>query len=173
VVRLTSVVESITKSKSWPTPQDYNEAVQNLASNVKDNDLRRGILSVDGLGLPRPVSGAFASVYKVNCGDRDFALRCFLRNIADQQERYAATSAFIQNDDLLSTVSFDFMQEGICVNGAWFPCLKMDWVDGATLEQFVATKLRQPKAIRGGRATTQFGLVHNWLHIPNGRWLSS
>lgn len=148
MVRQFIVVESFQKPRSWPTPQDYNEAVQNLASNVKDNDLRSGTLGVDALGLPRPVSGAFASVYKIHCDGRDFALRCFLRNIADQQERYASISDFVQNDDLLSTVSFDFMAEGISINGVWFPCLKMDWVDGATLEQCVASNLRNPKSIR-------------------------
>ncbi len=48
----------------WPSPQDYSEAVQNLSVNSVDPELRKGLVYVDALGLPRPVTGAFASVYR-------------------------------------------------------------------------------------------------------------
>jgi hypothetical protein len=124
----------------WPTPQDYNEAVQALSQNTQDVQLQRGVLCTDAMGLPRPVSGAFASVYKVTTRDKqDHALRCFLRNIADQSERYSLISNYVQNDDLPYTVTFDFMQSGIRVNGSWFPALKMDWVAGKTLDAYIGT----------------------------------
>lgn len=138
---------STIKLTSWPTPQDYNEAVQNLLSNTKDGQLQAGTIAVDALGLPRPVSGSFASVYKVACTESNFALRCFLRNISDQEARYAAISDFIQRDDLPYTVTFDFMKEGVKVNGLWFPALKMEWVEGQPLDAYITAHLDNPAAL--------------------------
>ena len=74
---------------SWPTPQDYNEAVQNPRLNFEDADLRAGTPDVTPLGLPRPITGGFASVYSIRNGSKRWAVRCFLRDFADHKERYA------------------------------------------------------------------------------------
>jgi len=109
--------------------------VQNPRLNVQDSELQSGLVYADALGLPRPVSGAFASVYRLKCGKRDLALRCFLRNISDQEQRYALISSYVQQDDLPYTVSFDFLPQGIQVVGKWFPALKMEWVEGESLDR--------------------------------------
>ena len=49
---------------NWPTPQDYREAVQAPGLAFADPDLRAARAETDRLGLPRPVTGGFASVYK-------------------------------------------------------------------------------------------------------------
>jgi len=135
------------KLKFWPAPQDYNEAVQNLHLNIADEQLQNGQLSIDRLGLPRPMTGAFASVYRVSAAGQDFALRCFLRDTSDQEQRYQLISKFVCNDDLASTVNFEFIGEGIRVNGRWFPVLKMQWVQGVTLESYVRDHLDQPEKL--------------------------
>jgi hypothetical protein len=125
------------KSNLWPTPQDYNEAVQNLHVHVKDPDLKSGHVELGSLGLPKPRTGAFASVYRVDCPAGSWALRCFLRNIPDVQWRYERISQFVQHDTLTYTVAFDFQPAGISVGGLWYPLLKMDWVGGETLDNFM------------------------------------
>ncbi|HEY9793422.1 MAG TPA: hypothetical protein V6D22_23680 [Candidatus Obscuribacterales bacterium] len=130
-------VQSPTNLKRWPTPQDYNEAIQNLEHNVVDSDLQNGQIETGPHGLPRPITGAFASVYKIRCDKRDWAVRCFLRNIPDTQSRYQQISEFVQNDDLPYTVGFDFQPEGIKIAGTSYPLLKMEWVDGDTLDNYL------------------------------------
>jgi len=122
---------------AWPTPQDYNEAVQIPSVTFADAQLREGTAMTDKNGIPRPVSGAFASVYHFRSSSHDWAVRCFLHNIVDQQKRYAELSRFIDNDDLECTVPFTFMQEGIRVHGQWYPLLKMEWVRGINLNAFI------------------------------------
>lgn len=134
-------VKTLTKLKWWPTPQDYNEAVQNPHVNFSDAELQSASIFVGSLGLPRPVCGAFASVYRVRSSEKEFAVRCFLRNTSDQEARYRLVSEFVQNDTLPYTVGFEFAPEGIKIRESWFPLLKMDWVAGQTLEQFVVANL--------------------------------
>ncbi|HEY9719778.1 MAG TPA: DUF3592 domain-containing protein, partial [Trichormus sp.] len=89
----------------------------------------------------------FASVYRLKCKTRDVALRCFLHNIADQAERYAQISRFVQHDSLPYTVTFDFLLNGIGVSGSWFPALKMEWVEGEPLDRYIAQQLAQPEKL--------------------------
>jgi len=129
------------KLRAWPTPQDYNEAVQNLHINVQDAELKTGSVETSPLGLPRPITGAFASVYKVIAGGRNFALRCFLRDIPDTQWRYGRIADFLKQNPLPYTVKFEFEFYGIQINGRWHPILKMDWVDGQTLDNYIRDKM--------------------------------
>ena len=92
----------------WPTPQEYNEAIQNLAQNVVDRELRAGSAEVTALGLPRPITGNFASVYRISCTSRDFAVRCFWREYADIPKRHAAISRHLAAARLPYTVGFAY-----------------------------------------------------------------
>lgn len=132
---------------AWPSPQEYNESVQDPSANLNDSELAAGLVYLDSLGLPRPVSGSFASVYRLKCHDRDLALRCFLRNVSDQQQRYDQISQFVQHDDLPCTVTFDFLPNGIRAFGKWFPALKMEWVDGDSLDHYIVRNLTAPEKL--------------------------
>lgn len=132
---------------SWPTPQDFNEAVQNPATNFGDEELRSGKVAVNSLDLPRVATGAFASVYKIRCHTRDLAVRCFLRQIPDVQDRYKKISDFVMSDDLPATVGFQYLDQGISVRNRWIPILKMDWVEGKTLDLFIRQNLTNAPAL--------------------------
>ncbi len=132
---------------SWPSPQDYNEAVQTPHLSFDDPELKSGMPETNRLGLPRAITGAFASVYRIHCQNHDWAVRCFLRDIPDQDSRYFHISKYVMSDDLPCTVGFDYLPRGIKVQGAWYPILKMEWVEGDSLDQFVRKKVNEPAAI--------------------------
>jgi hypothetical protein len=132
----------------WPTPQDYNEAIQNPKQCFADPELRAGSAELNTLGLPRPITGNFASVYRVHCGKRDWAVRCFWREFADLQTRYSAISAHLAAVHLAYTVGFEYLTQGINVRGAWYPVLKMEWVEGELLDSFVRNHLGESKKLR-------------------------
>src|SRR5689334_12532618 len=133
---------------AWPSGQDYNEAVQNPQINFADAELKAGQVEANALGLPRPISGGFATVYKVECGKKTCAVRCFLRDIPDQQKRYAAISKQLAAAKLPYTVGFDYLANGIKIRGQWFPILKMEWVPGEPLNVWVERNLQDPSALQ-------------------------
>jgi hypothetical protein len=122
---------------AWPTPQDYNEAVQNPRLAFTDPDLRNGQPELNALGLPRPISGNFACVYKIQSGGHRWAARCFISEVSDQQRRYEAIRAFLARAALPYTVPFTYLPTGINVQGRNYPLLKMQWVQGESLSAFV------------------------------------
>jgi HEAT repeat protein len=133
---------------SWPMSQDYNEAIQSPPRSFSDPELRRGQAVVNALGLPMPCSGNFADVYQVCCPDGSrWAVKCFTREVPGLHERYQEISKHLRCVQLPFTVEFTFLDEGIRVAGRWFPVLKMEWVEGLTLNQFVARYAHRPKVL--------------------------
>lgn len=132
---------------SWPDDQAFNEAVQNPALCFADAELRSGMVAAHPTGLPRVMSGNFASVYKIKCPQRIWAVRCFRREITDQQARYAAIGEHLRQVSLPHVVRFEFLREGIRVGGRWFPIIKMEWIEGQCLDQYVKQHLDQPAVL--------------------------
>ena len=130
---------------NWPTSQDYNEAVQDPAMSFADPGLRGGEVVVNAMGLPVPRSGNFADVYQFRGADgKTWALKCFTRKVAGLRERYAKIDEHLAKARLPFTVGFKFLEKGIQVRGEWYPLLKMEWVEGFTLNEFVARNLGKP-----------------------------
>lgn len=131
---------------SWPNPPDYHEAIQNPHVCFKDPDLKAGQVVCTPLGLPRVMAGNFAAVYEVK-GAKNWAVRCFLRQVSDQRERYQRLSKYLSNFALNTLVEFYYLEEGIRVKGSWFPIVKMEWVDGEALNTFVERNLNDQKTL--------------------------
>ncbi|MCW3099743.1 MAG: hypothetical protein JWL77_5361 [Chthonomonadaceae bacterium] len=80
----------------WPNPSDYQDTVQNAKAAFSDIELSNGVVAVNGLGLPRVASGNFASVYEIRSGSQRYAVRCLLRQVSDQQQRYERVSRHLE-----------------------------------------------------------------------------
>jgi hypothetical protein len=131
---------------SWPVSQDYNEAIQDPAASFGDADLRAAEPVTNALGLPVPCSGNFADVYQLRHPDTGacWAIKCFTRLVAGRRERYEEVSRHLGRARLPFTVDFVYLEEGIRVRGQWFPVVKMQWVEGLLLNQFVRDNVSKP-----------------------------
>ncbi len=140
----------------WPAMTDYQEAIQNPQMCFADHELQCGIPVVDKLGLPKPVTGSFASVYQMNCQGRKYAVRCFLKYHHDQEKRYGIISRYLRLMNSPYMVRFEFLKKGIKVRNKWYPILKMEWVDGEPLDIFLARNIDNIKVLRD----TAEGFLH-------------
>jgi formylglycine-generating enzyme required for sulfatase activity len=128
----------------------FIEAVQDLRGCADDEELRGGEVACTSLGLPMLWSGNFADVYKIHCPatGNTWALKCFTRAITGRQERYRQVAAQLEAAALPFTVPFVYLERGIQVRGRWFPAIKMQWVQGQTLNRFVEESLDKPSMLR-------------------------
>jgi serine/threonine protein kinase len=127
---------------------DYQEALQSPSYCFKDPDLKDGEATQNSLGLPRPVCGMFASVYEIERKGRRWAAKCFLRNIPDLHNRYKQISLHLGKCNLPYFVDFDHQEEGIRVQGQWFPLAKMEWVKGSQLNEYLEKNLNNKKKLQ-------------------------
>ncbi len=142
---------------AWPNPSDYQEALQNPSRAFADGELQRGTVSLTRLGLPRPISGNFATVFEVTTGARKWAVRCFSREVSDQQQRYAAIHQYLLKRSLPYTAGFEFLPQGVMVRGRWYPVVKMEWVDGDQLDTFIVKNIQRPQVLQP--------LPQKWLNL--------
>ncbi len=132
----------------WPSMSDYQEAVQNPKTAFSDRELRSGTPIADALGLPKPITGGFASVYQMKCGNHKWAVRCFLRYHEDTEQRYALIGKHLKQARLPYTAEFHYLRDGIWIKGQWYPVLKMEWVEGDPLNVYVEKNLGDAKALQ-------------------------
>ena len=143
---------------NWPSAQDFNEAVQNPGTAFADPDLKAGEVVVGPSGLPMPRSGNFADVYQLRTpAGREWAVKCFTRPVTGLDERYRKVSDALRRANLPFAVGFTYLAEGVCVQGRWMPALKMEWVDGIQLNQFVREN--------AGRPALLDALAHPWVRV--------
>ena len=160
---------------SWPTPQEYNEAIQTPAISFLDPVLSRGQVELTPIGIPKAMSGAFACVYKIDVGDEQWAVRCFLNNRPDQKERYEKISEHVLMDELEYTVEFHYLEDGIKVRGKWYPILKMTWISGLTFERYLLDNYQDKKKVLAlknefanlARGLDEAGMAHGDLQHGN------
>jgi|GEM_PF-602197 len=129
---------------TWPIASDYNDVIQFPKTCFGDVHLKNGTVKVDRFGLPIATSGMFASVYEMNTSAGRWAVKCFLKPVEDHQRRYAAISAHLKAIRLKAAVGFEFIPEGVRVRSQWYPILKMEWIDGEPINDYVAKNLGQP-----------------------------
>jgi WD40 repeat protein len=134
---------------AWPQSQEYREAIQAPALCFSDPELRQGQPVTDRLGLPRPCAGNFADVYEVRCpaSGINWAVKCFTRAVPGLRDRYREISAHLQHVKLPFTVDFQYIEEGIRIQSRWYPILKMAWVEGLTLNEFIRKTLDKPQTL--------------------------
>jgi len=134
---------------SYPTPSAYQEAVQFPESAFLDATLQQATPRTNVLGLPQPISGAFAVVFPMtDAHNQRWAAKCFLTDVPDQQARYEVIAAHLSEHDLPALVTFDYQQPGIRVEGTAYPLLKMAWVEGTALNTWIRTHRDDPDALR-------------------------
>jgi hypothetical protein len=148
---------------------DYNEVLQNPKVAFKSPELQSANIEQTPLGLPRLVSGGFAltaCATTQTTGHRNkWAIRCFHKEAPDLQERYQHISDFLQKQTDNFFVKFQYEPESIRVRGTWYPIVKMAWVDGASLNEYIEDNLNNPQHLRN--LAEQFKLISKRLHELN------
>lgn len=133
---------------NWPTHTDYQDAIQNPHICFEDVSLKSGEVGCDMLGLPKVTSGNFACVYSLTADDGRFAIRCFVRQVLGQQGRYARLAQHLMGLGLDCMVDFEYILRGIKIANEWYPVLKMQWVDGLPVNQYIDEYIDDPNLLK-------------------------
>lgn len=124
--------------RDYPPPAEYAKMLGNPQSvkiAFKDKLLRTAEVEKDSNQLPRARSGAFAVVYRAFLPDGSSrAVRLFLKDGDDRQERYQAVHDHLSRQSLSCLVPFTYVADSFrAADGQWYPLMTMDWVKGETL----------------------------------------
>ena len=148
--------------KYWPSARHFTEAIQCPSVCFAHPQLRDTLPAVDRLGMPLVTSGQFAYVYKLNStnGAGDFAVRCFRGYLGDRDHRYRVIQEHLRAAPVPCLSDFTYASEGILVAGKRFPILFMKWIEGPTLDLYLAEMLERPDVL--------LHLSGEWLRLVSG-----
>jgi hypothetical protein len=144
----------------WPSPGDYNGAIQNPQAAFRDPKLKECAVELKRtMPLPWARSGANAIVYRLINGSWSIAVRVFMNAPkAERQSRYQKVHAYLQQTKPKCMVEFGYEPAGILV-GQWLPILTMEWVDGQTLGAW----FREAVERKDSAAIKQ--MSHEWIKL--------
>ena len=167
-------------NQSMPGGTEYTDAIQNSHICFQGTDLESATVARNGMGMPLSWSGAFATVYSVNSGNADYAIRCFTKIVTYQKDRYLQLSNYLRGVLPTGFVRSTYIDEGIRVKGVWYPVVRMAWVKGKTLDRYLGNKddgllateeqlLDLAASWRGGPVASlgSLGIAHNDLQHGN------
>ena len=153
----------------YPLISEYVKAIQNAGDNL--DKLAHLTPVLDDHGEPYRSSGAFAVVFKMQdkSSGKYYALKCFTE---EQQGRAEAYRQIADELDLLDSpyiTSVKYMEKELFVDSQCeedeFPVLLMDWVDGETMEAYIAANYRNQSAM--SMLSYRFGKMAAWLHTQS------
>ncbi|MEU8787068.1 hypothetical protein [Streptomyces sp. NPDC048637] len=130
--------------RQFPSGAEYAEALQHTQLCFQHPELKGAQPDLTKLGLPRAISGAFASVFSLTSADsgRRYAIKCFTRHVPDQERRYQAISsrlARLEPAELSQpwNLGFEYLPSAISVGRDRYPVLKMEWAEAVTLSSWL------------------------------------
>lgn len=137
--------------RPWPTQVDFQDALQNPGLCFLDPDLQIATAAdLTPFGLPAPISGQFANVYRFRLTDGTLrAVRLFIGASNGRDARYAALEKHLRNLPAMPPflTPIRYQEEGILVKGGLYPMIRMPWIEGLTLNSFVDAHLYETARI--------------------------
>lgn len=126
----------------YPLISEYVRAIQDASNNL--DELAHLVPVLDDHGEPYRSSGAFAVVFKMKDEQigKCYALKCFTEEQEGRAEAYRQIADELEFVDSSYITSVKYLDKEIFVDSSCeedeFSVLLMDWIDGETMETYIA-----------------------------------
>ena len=153
----------------YPLISEYVRAIQDASSNL--DKLAHLVPVQDDHGEPYRSSGAFAVVFKMKDEQtgKCYALKCFTEEQEGRAEAYRQIADELNMVDSPYITSVKYMEKELFVDSQCeedeFPVLLMDWVDGETMEAYIAANYQKQSAM--SMLSYRFGKMAAWLRTQS------
>ena len=149
----------------YPLISEYVKAIQDADDNLDKLAYLTPVL--DNHGEPYRSSGAFAVVFKMQekSTGKYYALKCFTEEQEGRADAYRQIADELDMVDSPYITSVKYMEKELFVDSQCeedeFPVLLMDWVEGETMEAYIAANYHNQSAM--SLLCYRFGKMAAWL----------
>ena len=149
----------------YPLISEYVKAIQDAGDNFEELAHLTPVL--DDHGEPYRSSGAFAVVFKMQdkSTGKYYALKCFTEEQQGRADAYRQIADELDMVDSPYITSVKYMEKELFVDSQCeedeFPVLLMDWVEGETMEAYIAANYHNQSAM--SLLCYRFGKMAAWL----------
>ena len=149
----------------YPLISEYVKAIQDAGDNLEELAHLTPVL--DDHGEPYRSSGAFAVVFKMQdkSTGKYYALKCFTEEQEGRADAYRQIADELDMVDSPYITSVKYIEKELFVDCQCkedeFPVLLMDWVEGETMEAYIAANYHNQSAM--SMLCYRFGKMAAWL----------
>ena len=153
----------------YPLISEYVKAIQYAGDNLEQLAYLTPVL--DDHGEPYRSSGAFAVVFKMQdkSTGKYYALKCFTEEQEGRADAYRQIADELDMVDSPYITSVKYMEKELFVDSQCeedeFPVLLMDWVEGETMEAYIAANYHNQSAM--SMLCYRFGKMAAWLRTQS------
>ena len=153
----------------YPLISEYVKAIQDGSDNLDKLAYLTPVL--DNHGEPYRSSGAFAVVFKMldKRTGKYYALKCFTEEQEGRADAYRQIADELGMVDSPYITSVKYMEKELFVDSQCeedeFPVLLMDWVEGETMEVYIASNYHNQSAM--SMLCYRFGKMAAWLRTQS------
>lgn len=153
----------------YPLISEYVKAIEDAGDNLEQLAYLTPVL--DDHGEPYRSSGAFAVVFKMldKSTGKYYALKCFTEEQEGRADAYRQIADELDMVDSPYITSVKYMEKELFVDSQCeedeFPVLLMDWVEGETMETYIAANYHNQSAM--SMLCYRFGKMAAWLRTQS------
>ena len=153
----------------YPTILEYVKAIQDAGNNL--DKLAHLTPVLDNHGEPYYMSGAFAVVFKMQdkSTGKYYALKCFTEEQEGRANAYRQIAEELDMVEYPYIIFVKYIEKEVCVDCQCeedkFPVLLMDWVDGDTMETYIAANYHNQSSM--SMLCYRFGKMAAWLRTQS------
>ena len=153
----------------YPLISEYVKAIQDAGDNLEELAHLTPVL--DDHGEPYRSSGAFAVVFKMQdkSSGKYYALKCFTEEQEGRADAYRQIADELDMVDSPYITSVKYMEKELFADSQCeedeFPVLLMDWVEGETMEAYIASNYHNQSAM--SMLCYRFGKMAAWLRTQS------
>ena len=135
----------------YPLISEYLVAIRDAHDNL--DKLSHLVPVLDKYGEPYRSSGAFAVVFKMKDEQtgKCYALKCFTEEQESRAEAYRQIAEELEYVDSSYITSVKYLEKELFVDSNCedeeFPVLQMDWIEGETMETYIAANYTDTQAM--------------------------
>jgi hypothetical protein len=144
---------------SWPNPNEYSEAFRHPLRRFARPEWKRAAAALDDTGKPKVLRHANCDVYELRGagGLERWGIGCFTSEPVGGSRRYGAINSHLREHGLTAFVETQFLEQGICIRGRWYPVAWSRLGNGKTLHEYVKGFLEFPDELKL--------LADSWCHL--------
>jgi len=132
---------------------------------IKDKYLTDFKVACKTNGQPIEWAGAFSVVYPMVSEKGKCALKIWFVNIDNNQKRYLHIKNYFEEVKLPYFINFEYINAGIIVNSIPLDTLRMDFVDGLNLTEYISAHLKDKDKLE--KLASSFLKMFEDLHSVN------
>ncbi len=127
------------RNSRMPAISDIKISIENKNIFVKDEFIKQGEFVRNNNGSLQLYAGGFTAVFPVIVNGKKWAFRCWHSELGNVKRRFSKISDFIKSVNVPYLCDFEYVDEGIIVNGKIYPTTRMRWIDGVTIKEYICS----------------------------------